>query len=179
MSKQHNRLPHQVDPFRLAEAGSQLTGSLPLSQMRRLSSFLANEEGQIQVELHFAVDDLGVPCVQGNIQVILHLTCQRCLEQFDYPVEHAFSLAWVHSEAEIEKLPTRYEPYLVEATPLMLNEVIEDELLLALPLVPIHPVEVCKAKVQPVTGQVAAASPAKRDNPFAVLKSLKTTRKSK
>ena len=178
MSKQQQRLPHQIDPFRLAEAGSLLSGEIPLNQMRRLCDLLANDKGQIQVTLQFDVDELGVPCVQGRLQVELELTCQRCLEAYRFVVDHPIALAWVHSEAEIEKLPTRYEPYLVESTPLMLRDVLEDELLLALPSVPMHPVEACKVKVEPVV-ENEPATEEQRENPFSVLASLKTTRKSK
>lgn len=179
MSKQHNRLPHQFDPFRLSEAGSQFAGEIPLSQMRRLAPLLANDSGQVRVELRFDVDELGVACIQGHIEADLQLVCQRCLEPFAYPLKHEIGLAWVRSEAEIEKLPTRYEPYLVEETPVLLNEVLEEELLLAIPQVPMHPKEFCHVKVTTEAKQTTPEKSAKRENPFAVLADLKKTRKSK
>ncbi len=179
MSKQHNRLPHQFDPFRMSEAGSQFTGEIPLSQMRRLAPLLASDLGHVRVGLRFDVDELGVACVQGEIEADLQLVCQRCLEPFAYPLRHTFGLAWVRSEVEIEKLPTRYEPYLVEETPVLLNEVLEEELLLAIPQVPMHPEKFCRVKISTDTKQTVPKNTVKRDNPFAVLADLKKTRKSK
>lgn len=179
MSKQRNRLPHQFDPFRLAEAGTQLAGELPLTQLRRLGSLLADDLGQVKVELRFDVDELGVPSVQGSIEANLHLVCQRCLESYAYPVRHEFALAWVRSDVEYDKIPMRYEPYVVETTPLLLNDVIEDELILAIPQVPMHPEETCAVKAITEPQQTTPDKSAQRENPFAVLANLKKTRKSK
>ncbi|MBI3561396.1 MAG: DUF177 domain-containing protein [Gammaproteobacteria bacterium] len=179
MSKPPHRLPHQLDPFRLAEAGVLLSGSLPLAQLRRLTPLLADDQGEIRLALQFDIDELKVPCMTGRIEADLQLACQRCLEPYLYKVAHNLALAWVRSDLEIERLPTRYEPYLVEATPVMLNDVIEEELLLALPQVPLHPDQSCSSKVVANAPQSTTAAVESRANPFAVLANLKTTRKSK
>ena len=68
-----------------------------------------------------------------ELKTELQLICQRCLEPYAFPVELQSILAWVRTEQEAERLPIRYEPYLVETNPLVLNDVIEDELKLTLP----------------------------------------------
>lgn len=167
------RLPHQIDPFRLAEAGAQLSGHLPLQQFQRLRQVLADDAGELAVELDFDVDELGVPVVVGRVQAVLSLTCQRCLEAFSFPVDARIALAWVKSEREADKLPLRYEPYVVEETPLQLNDVIEDELLLALPQIPMHPEADCPASKLLKQRDEVTDEPEPKDNPFAVLAKLK------
>lgn len=178
MSSQRKRLPHEIDPFRLVEARAELSGSVPLKQLRRLGSLLADDSGQISVVLSFDIDELGVPFVSGQIKTDLALVCQRCLERYDFSVDLEISLAWIRSEKEAESLPLRYEPYLVETSPLNLNDVIEDELLLALPQIPMHDESDCDAtKWIQKPAESMDDDPGMEtgnDNPFSVLESLKS-----
>jgi len=167
------RLPHQIDPFRLAEAGAQLSGRLPLRQFSRLRELLADDSGELEVKLDFDVDELGVPIVQGNASAFLALTCQRCLGSYEFPVNAQIALAWVKTAQEADKLPLRYEPYVVEETPLTLNDVIEDELLLALPQIPMHDEADCPASKLLKQGNKVTDEPEPKENPFAVLAKLK------
>jgi len=164
------RLPHQIDPFRLAEAGARLKGHVPLRQFTRLRDLLADDTGEIEVSLDFDVDELGVPSVQGQLRAILALTCQRCLEPYEFKVDAQVALAWVRTALEADKLPLRYEAYVVEETPLPLNDVIEDELLLALPQIPMHELADCPASKLLRQGESKATDePEPKENPFAVL----------
>lgn len=167
------RLPHQIDPFRLAEAGARLAGHLPLRQFARLRQVLADDSGELAVDLNFDVDELGVPIVVGKVSATLSLACQRCLEAYPFPVDANIALAWVKTEQEADRLPLRYESYIVEETPLQLNDVIEDELLLALPQIPMHDEADCPAsKLLKQHDEVTDESEPKA-NPFAVLAKLK------
>ena len=49
MSRTAQRLPIEIDPFRLAERGAELEGSLPLAQMQRLAAVLASVEGEVDM----------------------------------------------------------------------------------------------------------------------------------
>jgi uncharacterized protein len=173
MSRQQTRLPHQIDPFRLAEAGAQLSGHLPLRQFSRLRDVLADDSGELAVKLNFDTDELGVPIVLGHISATLSLTCQRCLEAFEFPVDAEVALAWVKTTQEADKLPLRYEPYVVDETPLLLNDVIEDELLLALPQIPMHEEADCPASKLLKQGNKMTDEPEQKANPFSVLAKLK------
>lgn len=172
MSKRQDRLPVQVDPYRLAEQGREYDGVLPLRQMKRLSPLLASDEGDARVELHFGVDEMGVRYLQGSIRVNLALVCQRCLEPMTLPVDTELALGFVESTAEADRLPGGYDPYIAESVPLALIDMIEDELLLALPQIPMHDVQECPAQqfVEPDNQQ----NKHDQDNPFQVLADLKT-----
>ena len=172
MSRQHKRLPHQIDPFRLCEARATLSGPVPLKQMQRLKPLLASDSGEINVVLDFDIDELGVPFVKGELKAELQLICQRCLEPFPFVVKQQSTLAWVRSDQEAERLPLRFEPYLVETNPLILNDVIEDELLLALPQIPMHAEAECPASKW-LKQQHIDAEDETEENPFSVLANLK------
>jgi len=123
--------------------------------------------------LDFDIDELGVPFMRGMLKTVLQLICQRCLEPYSFPVEQQCELAWVKTEQEADRLPLRFEPYLVETNPLVLNDVIEDELLLSLPQIPMHEEADCTAskwiKQQPHDKYEDDA----KANPFSVLTKLK------
>lgn len=181
MSNQRKRLPHEIDPFRLVESRSELEGSVPLKQLKRLGPLLVDDTGAVAIVLNFDIDELGVPFVSGRIETNLALVCQRCLERYDFPVDKDFTLALIKSEEEAENLPLRFEPYLVETTPLILNDVIEEELLLAMPQIPMHDRSECTAARWISNPEDEAIKSAERnackdedkESPFSVLANLK------
>ena len=178
MSKQHKRLPHEIDPFRLCESGAELEGNIPLKQFKRLKPLLiegSDDSGQVNIVLNFDIDELGVPFVSGRIKTKLALICQRCLGTYEYPVDQEINLAWAKSEQEMKDLPLRIEPYLVETNPLATNDVIEDELLLAIPQIPMHDKDKCSASnwVDKEPEQNTDDT-TEKENPFAVLSKMKT-----
>ena len=181
MSSQRKRLPHEIDPFRLVESRAELQGTVPLKQFKRLRPLLVDDSGAISVVLNFDMDELGAPCITGTIKAELALVCQRCLERYDFPVEQQLALAWIRSEKDAEALPLRYEPYLVETIPLILNDVIEDELLLAIPQIPMHDESECDAaklisnlsEGRSESENSDADNEQAKENPFSVLASLK------
>lgn len=145
MTSHHQRLPQHIDPFRLANTGQTLSGAIPLKQLPRLSSLLTDWQGEVEIVLEFSVDPAGMAILNGRIQTELQLECQRCTENMAWPVRSEFCLGLVSSEALIADMPEQYEPYLVESVPVFLQDIIEDELLLVVPQIPKHDLEVCPA----------------------------------
>jgi len=190
MSKHQNssainsRLPVQIDPIRLAAARQQLYGEIEISRFTRLNELLTSSEGVVKVQFDFDVDVTKAHCVTGTLVAELSLCCQRCLQPMKWPLNAEVALAFVEHEHQIDELVVDYEPYLIESTPLMLSDMIEDEILLALPQVPLHDESVCKpaVKVNRQAEQVeaqdnASQATAKRKNPFAALADFKSDSK--
>jgi len=173
MSKQTVRLPHEIDPFRLVEMRAHLEGEIPLKQFKRLRPLLYVNSGTISVSLDFDTDELKVPCVQGRLKSSLALVCQRCLERYDYEIDLVIKLAWIRSE-QVDDVVLQHEPYLVEATPLKLNDVLEDEILLALPNIAMHELSKCAAKQFVNEDGAPVAEIEEEPNPFSVLAKLKS-----
>ena len=181
MSRRQERLPLQIDPFRLAEARRVLEGRIALRHMKRLASALSNTEGEIEVSLEFGIDNMGVPFVSGALQANLSLICQRCLEEMNMPVETELALGFVRSSVEAEAMIGPYEPYIVESVPVDLMDIIEDEILLSLPQIPMHPFEECPARelYEQAAEQGEQENEVSRESPFHVLAGLKTPKKGK
>jgi DUF177 domain-containing protein len=167
-----DRLPDLFDPRRFAEQGRVLRGDVPLAAMRRLGSSLSSGNGVASVDLTFGIDTLGVKYVAGTIRATLSLTCQRCMHLLELPVEARVSLGVVDSEAQAQRLPDGYEPLLVESGRAALSAVVEDELILALPIVPLHPPGACEAAGKAEMANEASEG-SEPDSPFAVLARLK------
>ena len=176
MTKQGS-LPLKIDPIRLAETGREFTGRLAIRHMHRLKPLLVSDAGEAQVELRFGVDETGVRYLQGHVTTSLELECQRCLNTMTYPVDKEMLLAFVRSNVEAEQLPEEYDPHLVEQTPLALVDLIEDELILSLPQVPMHEREDCldSKLLKPEPAQAATDELKRDDNPFEILATLKDT----
>ncbi len=164
------RLPETLDPLRYAEAGRILEGRIAIAKMRRLATLLHEAAGEAEVALNFGVDLDGTRNVQGTIKAAVVLICQRCLAPMTLPVRVSVSLGVVGSEAEAERLSGHYDPLLVGEDPVSLTELVEDELILALPVVACHELGGCHAAQ---TDQQEPVTDDERPNPFAVLEQLK------
>ncbi len=172
------RLPVHIDPLRMAETGRLLDGSYSLAEMGRLGDSLRDSSGKVAVSLEFGIDAEGIRYMKGRLQSVLTLECQRCLQAMQSPIDAEFALGLVRSNEAAERLPSHYEPLLVEGDALFLRDVIEDELLLALPLVAMHDESQC------IDVNAQATEAAQRDdndrgeekkaNPFAALAALKS-----
>ena len=179
MSGQHQRLPLEVDPIRLAARGEHLQGTIPVKRMKRLISALSSGEGEVYIDVEFSVDINRVVILAGEIKTETKLICQRCMKEMDLPIALDFQLAFVRSEAEMEKLPEGYEATLIDNKSMMLSDIIEDEILLVLPPIPKHLDESCSSdNVAEGWGSSQQNEPdtesVERDNPFDILASLKT-----
>jgi DUF177 domain-containing protein len=163
-----NRLPEQVEPLRLAEVGRAFRGEVAVSRLTRLAPDLRSRAGAIQVELHFGRDERCLYALTGSIQGTLELTCQRCLEPVAVPLDIRLKLGIVASEDDAERLPEGYEVLLAGRDPIVLSELVEDEIILALPLIPRHS-DAAHCGMQ----REEAARLEQKISPFAVLEELK------
>ncbi|MBN8225601.1 MAG: DUF177 domain-containing protein [Xanthomonadales bacterium] len=165
------QVPETLDAWRMVAARRQFEGRMPLSAMGRLGGSLADTEGECRYALEFGRDALQVPYVELSIEAGLPLVCQRSLERFVFPVQTVQRLGLIRDEAEEAALPPGYEPLLLaEDGQLRPAELVEDELVLALPVVPVAPgSEPVERAWSAGEEELQAASP------FAALASLKKT----
>lgn len=166
------RLPERVDPWRLVQQRRVLEGESPLERMTRLAQQAGAQEGRAQVLLEFLRDDEGHPRVRGRIDADLVLTCQRCMEPMRLRLALAPDLILVADDAQAERVQAWGDPLIVPER-LFLRDLIEDELLLALPQVPRHEDEAeCRRHVGRWLVPEAEAPTEECQNPFAVLGEL-------
>ena len=164
-----DHLPDRLDLYAAAEAGRVIRGRIALASLARVLPLTDSAAGELEVVLEFGRDQEGTRYLAGSIKGMLELQCQRCLESMDYPLNVKFRLGLVQ-DPDAQHLTDRYEPLIVTPEPALLAEVISDEVLLALPIAPLHEdMDDCRE----VTADYHASADAQRDNPFAVLEQLK------
>lgn len=162
-------LPDRVDIARQVQARRLYEGALPLAAMRRLCGSLAASDGSARYSVEFGKDGFGISFIALQVEAELPLICQRTLEVFVYPVSIDQRLGVIAKESEESGLPEGYEPLLAPGGDLSIADVIEDELILALPVVPLKP-GLPLEWIDPLTDDEADEQP---PNPFAVLGTLK------
>ena len=164
------RLPGHIFPLRLAKSGQSLSGRIPVAKMSRLCENLSETSTDVEVQLHFGTDELGNACMRGEVNAELELICQRCLETFNLALELSLKLGLVTTDQEAEELDRGYDALVVSGEPASLVDIVEDELLLALPAIPMHPRHECSNPH--MTSHIdVPGSPS--ENPFAVLGELR------
>lgn len=174
-----SRLPEFIDPRRLASQGAGFTGRVELAELPRLSVALMDTVGVAEFSLEFYRDNRKRARIKGQITADLVLECQRCLNPMVLPVSAALDLAVIQVPEEAERLPESCDPVWVEAETMRLLDLVEDELILAIPQVPRHEPDYCGIEsVNPVNGETAEQeqenSASDKPNPFAVLAGLKS-----
>jgi len=172
----HQKLPKEIDPLRLAQNGLVLEGRLPLSEMKRLTEALHGNEGMVDVKMSFALDEVGAPFMRGEFNVTISLMCERCFEPMSVDLVVSSLLAIVRNEKQIEGLAEQYEPWLLDSdNPVWLAKVIEDELILALPIIPRHDSDCLPEDAWSVGDEGQDDSETeKQASPFAVLSTLRS-----
>lgn len=134
----HRDLPGEVSIARLLAAEAKLDGRLAIKRLRRLADLLASNEGNADVVLQFIRDDEGRRLIKGSVSAVVAVYCQRCLDPMTLTLTQDFALAMVAGEDPARHLPEELEPVIVVEDTVDLHTLVEDELLLALPIVSLH-----------------------------------------
>ncbi|MEP7102555.1 MAG: YceD family protein [Burkholderiales bacterium] len=173
--------PLCLDVAAFAKAAGELEGRWPLLQFDRLTeSAVVDALPANGGEVAWRARGEARAMRGGESQVWLHigattdvpLECQRCLKAVDVSLAIERSFLFVHGEDAAAQLDTDSEDDVLALTrALDLRELIEDELLLALPIVPRH--EVCP---QPLVVADDDVTIEEKPNPFAALAALKRTK---
>jgi len=154
-----------IDVDRLADAGETYVLDLELSSLPRLAPLLASEQGSAHAQLRFA-RERGQPVAEVVVQARVPLRCQRCLGPVWQTVDESSKVWLVTDPARIDDLEMGIEPILAAEGRIALRDLVEEELLLAVPLVPRHAGDECG---------LVEASPAQGESvqkPFAGLGEL-------
>lgn len=180
---QENEILAQLDLQALAQDKTQLSGQLPLRYFQRLSQELrplpddARVQWQLQGLHHMAVDEKTYPGLHLSARAELPMTCQRCLQEAVLPVSVEQDFLFAKGEQASAELDALCEQSVLEfARPFDGVQLLEDELIMALPLVPMH--EQCPDILpSSVSSPEFEEAMQARPHPFAVLKDLKKDEK--
>jgi len=170
------RLPTEVDPFKLVEQSRIFEGRIPQGDFPRLKELLSGDSYKdelVEVNLEFTRTDTRLPVIRGTIKAELQMVCNRCLEATDLTIDTALEVVLVGSDEQAERLQDSFDIWLVEDQNLFLQDFIEDEILLAMPIVIAHDdCEPARDLIEGLPGDEDEEEQQK-ENPFAALKDLK------
>ncbi|HKD55822.1 MAG TPA: DUF177 domain-containing protein [Steroidobacteraceae bacterium] len=127
--------PLEVD--RLAEARAEVDFAIPLAELPGLRSARPEIGGEVHGRVSFGREQ-GFAAAQLSMRGVATLTCQRCMQPLPLPLETATRVALITSEAEASRVGDDLEPVLAEGGRISVGQLITEELLLMLPIVPLH-----------------------------------------
>jgi uncharacterized protein len=171
-------LPRMLDVRKAAARGLGVSGALEPKQLPRLRSLLASDDGRIDVEMAFSRDEENRDVVRVGIDAEVVLICQRCLDPLTNGLTVDDTVAIVWTDEQAARLPRHLEPLLAGEAECNLWELVEEELILALPAYSYHETAECRETLAVyAVDESDATIGAERANPFDVLAQLKPGKK--
>jgi uncharacterized protein len=126
-----------LDVDRLSRGEAEIGFDVALAELPRLKSRIAGVGGSVHGtarfgrKSRFATADLSLA---GTAK----LQCQRCMQAMELVIDSTSSVALIAAEADAPEVPEELEPVLAREGRISAGELVEEELLLALPIVPLH-----------------------------------------
>ena len=175
--------PDFIDPWKAADGRRTFQGTMPLKRLKRLGPMLApggsGQDEQLvarddaRFTARFSYDEQGLVTIRLEVDVELPLICQRSLAPYREKIARRSLLVVIEDVDDQELIPESYDPVLVEHRRMALQDIVEDELLLAIPQVPRNPeIEVVELSTD---GEVRIPSETEKEQshrPFAGLAGL-------
>jgi len=162
------RDPHLIDPQRLSARPEVLEGTFRPADLERLEDALANGDGELRYRITAVLDPQRRKRVSCIIEGFVFLTCRLSLEAFRHEVSIHDRLILVDAESQLPPVEEESdtEDHLVADGPLDIRDLVEDAVLLSLPMMPRKP------GLQETKGGAEPPAP-REESPFAALASLK------
>ena len=164
-----------IDTLEFARGGQQLRGSLAVVDLKRLEDILFDSQGTLEYAVRGGRDARNREQIEVEIEGALHLQCQRCLGLLEYAVDVTNTLLVVPAGAQPDdELDDPEGPDVIEHdAELEVAALIEDEVLLSLPLAPRHPEGTCRSRIAKPEDAV------QKPSPFAQLEALRQPQRRK
>ena len=168
-------VPAYVDTRKIFLQEGGIAGTVALERLPRFRETLASDAGSVSVELEFTTNESGQRVILGRLRAEVDVICQRCLEPLGIVLQDDIKLALVKDEAAIKQLEADFDPWICPDIKLQLAGLVEEQLMLCMPIVSYHSTAECSTKLDYTLAPDSAngTSANGRTNPFSVLKSLK------
>ena len=161
-----------INSLDFAGNGRRISGEMHVSELPRMLDMLENPQGILSYAVQGGVNELGTHFLDVNVSGQCRLRCQRCLNGMNYPVRLDTRLL-LRNQATMDALDDNvasveegeFDSILADAHLDVLN-LLEEEILLSLPIAPKHEWGTCRA----AGGENSSEAP----HPFAVLTKLKS-----
>jgi len=192
-----NTRPQETLSYRdLARQQARISRQIGLESLERLQALVpepdtsaaaANSTADFDVTLEFSVDPVGLCRVDGTVDGRIRLNCHGCAEELPHDLSLSFACVIAETEAIADGLREGEDVLPVDVLvangpEISIVQIIEDEILLSLPerLCLSDPCERAPGLEYPALGHEAGDTEAAEDeeNPFSVLRGLKTEKSS-
>lgn len=163
--------PLIIDSGEFARDGLSLAGEIAVRDLARVLGSVPSDAGVIRFTLQGRIDKLQRRCLNLTVSGEVTLLCQRCMQPFAFAIDSDSELTLFDNETDIDAASEQDEMLegVLASREQSVVDLIEDEILLALPLAPKH--DVCAPDGN-------SDSVAKKPNPFAVLQQLKVNKQA-
>lgn len=158
----------------LADDRRQVELAIPLDHFERITDYVANRAGMVTSSIGLSREE-GRVIAEVTLATHLNVLCQRCLQPMSLPVQSSSRVALLESEAAASEVPPELETALAPEGRMRLADLVEEELLLALPAAPRHPGQ-CPGEPQPVPEEAPEIISETTQRPFAALGELLSRR---
>lgn len=162
-----------VDAGQLADRRTDIEFRIPLAQLPRVAPQLARAEGNADGVASFGREQ-GLAVVALTVEAALPLVCQRCLRPMSLPVASRTKVVVVESAQAAERVPPEFEAVVADEGRIAVRELVDEELLLALPVVALHedPAQCVVADMQVAALRASDQDEELTQKPFAGLEGL-------
>ncbi|HEV7139231.1 MAG TPA: YceD family protein [Steroidobacteraceae bacterium] len=126
-----------LDVDRLSRGEAEIDLEVPLSELPRLKSRIPGIGGSVRGSARFRRQS-GFAVAELSFAGKATLQCQRCMQAMELAIESTTPVALILEEAAAAQVPEELEPVLARDGRISTGELVEEELLLALPIVPLH-----------------------------------------
>lgn len=168
-----------IDVALASKQNKQFNKKIVLKDLHQLNPLVENKDYTVDVESQFYIQ-AGKMMLKGAIRCQLNIQCQRTLEYFEYNIDSTFKLGIVEDDRFFKGFDEDSEPTISVDGYINLIDIIHEEILLNIPMIPKKPISDCENNENGAYYKVCGDSvsdTAPKKNPFAILEQLKTQRK--
>ncbi|MFB6421903.1 MAG: 23S rRNA accumulation protein YceD [Candidatus Malihini olakiniferum] len=168
------KLPLTIDAFLIDQKRLDYDGIYTAEQVVRLTEAVVRVDSDVQIFLSFNIDNQRLKVISGSAEVAVMLMCQRCWKPFKNQIRTTFCFnPGFNNDKRVEVFPEGNELIDVDKFGRVnLLAMVEDEIILALPIAPVHDSEHCKtSEADIVFGKLP--DEVEKSNPFSILSSLR------
>jgi uncharacterized protein len=127
----------------LAARQAERVGDFAVEKMTRLAEHAGTQTGRIEARFSFSRHDAGWIALTVSLRAVLSVICQRCLEPLELEVREEVEFGVVDTDESTGLLPEGLETVVLDGDRFSPQQLVEDEMIMAVPLVPKHAPEQC------------------------------------
>ncbi len=170
-------LPVYLDVRKVFSNETTVDGSIEVEKLTRVAACTVDGRGKIRAQLSFSIDQAGRRRIRGSAESRVMLTCQRCLEPVPAELQEDLDLVLVDDEGSAQLLDKQFEPWIAKDGRIVLADLLDEQLLLGMPIVAIHDQGPCSEKSNYQTANQSGEGQDRgeigQNNPFAILANYK------